>query len=72
MLEEDKYVIAYALQMWKNYVETNNVKMDAESAIKQNMPENINALTDSQKEFTFRLKKLHDDILTEKKIIKES
>lgn len=64
---QDKYTIFHALSLWKNYIETGDVTMDRQTAKK--IGGNINNLNDGQIEFVNEIKKLANDILSNKKVI---
>lgn len=58
MFEKDKNVIAYALNMWANYIETHDVSMSQYEAISQGKSELALPLVVEQQKFVVRLRDL--------------
>ena len=70
MYEKDKHVIYYALQMWKNYIETGSVTIGANDCINSpDLQNKIKTLSNAQRDYIDKLDKLAADILTGKKVI---
>ena len=55
---EDKHLIFYALNMWANYIETGDVNMAAQNAVKQGEKDRVRALSLDQMKFIIRLREL--------------
>jgi hypothetical protein len=58
MFEKDKNVIALALSMWANHIETGNVSLSQADAIMIGRAEVVIALTLEQQKFVVRLRDL--------------
>ena len=70
MYEKDKHVIYYALQMWKNYIETGSVTIGANDSINSpDLQNKIKTLSNAQRDYIDKLDKLAADVLTGKKVI---
>jgi len=70
MYEKDKHVIIHALYMWKNYIETGNVKIGANDCNNnRDLQKKIKTLDSGQKDFINRLDSLATDILKDKKVL---
>lgn len=71
MLEaNDKAVIIYALNMWANYIETDNVVLSAEDAKSMGKP--VKVLDSDQIKFVKRLKELGSSIISGSTILKRN
>lgn len=57
--QSDAVVIAHALSMWANYIETGDVCMSAEDAERAN--EKFNALSTDQMKFVIRLREMETE-----------
>lgn len=58
MLKTDQKLISSALNFWANWIETNDMAISANDAIKMGRPERIQILDLEQQEFIVRLRKL--------------
>ena len=58
MFEKDNHVIFHALNMWANYIETNDVTLSRNDAIKIKQLDIVKVLDSDQLEFINRLRNL--------------
>jgi len=58
MFKKDNHVIFHALNMWANYIETNDPTISRNDAIKINQLESIKPLDNDQQTFIIRLRTL--------------
>lgn len=61
MFVKDSEVLAHALLMWINYIETGDVVMSRNDAIESQKFKSIKSLTDEQMKFVLRLKALREN-----------
>lgn len=61
----DLQVIAHALGMWRNHIETGNISMSKQDAINCNDAGKIKALDQNQQRFVSRLEQLQNKALTQ-------
>ncbi|KKL59836.1 hypothetical protein LCGC14_2211340 [marine sediment metagenome] len=59
----DKEMIAHALSMWANYIETGSVTMSAADATNQSKYKLIRGLNTDQQKFVIRLREKTIDVL---------
>ncbi len=67
LFEKDTHVKAHALNMWANHIETGDVTLSSNDAIRMKKFETLKVLTDDQKKFISRLRKLATKELNAKK-----
>lgn len=58
MFETDNEIIAFALRSWANYIETNNMSLSRNDAIRLNQHKIIKSLSEEQERFIIRIKEL--------------
>ena len=61
---DDKEVVFYALRMWKNHIQTGDVNMSSDDAIKMGKPHLCRMITQEQQDFVIRLEELSNDALS--------
>lgn len=64
MKEKDNIIIAYALNLWANHIETGNISLSAEDARNMNNNNLIKNLDEEQINFVKRLKDLSNKNLS--------
>jgi hypothetical protein len=64
---ENREVLFRSLNMWKNYIQTEDVATSSQDAINMGCPEKCKMLSPEQQEFVVRLEELACDILNGKR-----
>ena len=60
---DDKTILYMALQHWMNYIQTGDISMSTDTALKMGEPEKCKMINSDQQAFIARLKDLQHDIL---------
>jgi len=60
---DDKTILYTALQHWMNYIQTGDIVISTDRALKMGEPERCRMINSDQQDFIERLKDLQHDIL---------
>ena len=61
---DNKQIIYHSLSMWRNYIQTGDVCISADTAVKMGKLDKCRMLSSDQQEFVIQLEEVMKDVLT--------